>query len=241
MNLVFSNGSQHLSLGEDVLEGLGDSIDWRFLVDLPDDSRILVISNTVDEFINPILEVNKPKLTAWLIQKNDLSIGDGIFSTTNTNFIHSTISALPFHSPSFNPIIIRKNTPEYNHVKYLMALFKPGGSLIFGFTNPINFRNSENKFPYRFYYLFKNLFSLLMKSDEILITAFGTIPNHRVPYFIFPLDPQIYRFAVRRYFGHKIHPLLLSIFSFPICAFITSKLLPAYIFILQRKPSKECP
>ena len=218
------------SFEEEFHEAVKDTVDWRLMIDLPDEPNILISAGEHDNFLLPLIEEKNPRLIFWSYPNNKYR--PGATKTNKINFLHTNLSSPPFKKQSFNLILFRENIPDPHCIRPLVDLLHPGGSLIFKFHNPF-WKIKFSSLSFRIEEV-KRLINVFITSKHYQKKVFGLIPNPRNPTFIFPLRKRVMSFAIKRYYGHKLNPILVDFLTKPGISSMTIRFLPAYLFIIQR-------
>ncbi len=215
------------------------SVDWRFCVDMPPRSRVLVISESYDGFAYPLQKVMDARVIVWHTQQSAET--DEILKTQScsdtTDCLQGRLSHPPFGKQSFDLIILPDGLTPKKRLRTFYSLLQPGGSLVIGFFN----RWSIKKRPYPAMRGVKDetmrkMRRYLRASGFVELSIYGTLPNHKIPDIIFPLEAQTMRYTLNRHFGHKIPHYLLRWLSISfISAPLISLLLPAYYIIATKE------
>jgi hypothetical protein len=230
-----TNGKLTLPIGN-LPTHLTYSVDWRFLVEMPSECQILIFSEAYDGFGFPLSQISRSKIVIWrchdlLPLKNSSSP-----ITTNVDSIQAEATFPPFQKHSFDFILVPDGLPRKTAIPMVIDLLREGGSIIIGFSNrifDINFiRNKAGKSKSEFAFTLANWFN---RKGMFEIVLFGTIPNHLIPDIIFPLRPYPIKFALNRFYGHKISNIILNLLTIPGIMPIALWFLPAYYLIATKK------
>lgn len=211
------------------------SVDWRFLVEMPSECQILIFSEAYDGFGFPLSQVSRSKIVIWRCQELLPLKNSSSSITTDVDIIQAEATFPPFQKHSFDFILVPDGFPRKTIIPMVIDLLREGGSIIIGFSNrlfDINFiRNKADKSKSEFALKLANWFK---RTGMFEIVLFGTIPNHLVPDIIFPLHHNPIKFALNRFYGHKISNIILNLLTIPGIIPIALWFLPAYYLIATK-------
>jgi SAM-dependent methyltransferase len=235
MNISFGIDDKFALSIEDLPTSLTYSVDWRFLVDIPSECQILIISGAYDGFGFPLYQMTGSKIVYW--RRHELHPIKNLNSpfTTDIDQIQAEAASPPFQKHSFNLIVIPDGLPRKTTISTIIELLRPGGSIIFGFSN----RLFNKKFLRNKVGISKSDFALKLtkwfsRTGMFEILLFGTIPNHLIPGIIFPLHPNLIKFALNRFYGNKIPKVIINMLTKPGITPLTLWFLPAYYLIATK-------
>src|SRR3990172_694712 len=168
------------------------SLDWRFLLPIAGDAKLLVLSEGSADFTQALERVGiagldwHEGLSSILDAKQD-EVGD----------LHGLV--IPFGLP-----VHRVGIHEEDHIEFYRSarrLIHRGGYLLVGFENVWKFR-SKARFMYHFSSP-RRMNYQLRQSGYTSVEIFGAIPNLSIPEYIFHLQSQTLDFALRHRFRRK--------------------------------------
>lgn len=212
----------------------GFQMDWRFFVDLPEKSAILlVVNDALDSKENCYSRVfaggdricDHLKLVTYsdFFRNNDL---EGEF-----DIVSLLGDCLPYQSNS------NKLLEKVFH-QGVKCISKDGGKLCFMFGhvyNPLNIirlnRQKEQFFSP------KDVEVALFNSGYSYVESYGVVPNHKDVRYIFPMQLNIMRFVFDVHYGRKLYPFFKGIIVNDLSVSLLKYLLPSYLVIASLKKS----
>jgi len=211
-------------------------VDWRFLVDIPNSGRILILYNQSIDFLFPIAQVYLPEMIISVIPSSgDYPLCTQLRFESTLTTIQGDVAHLPIRENTFDLVIDLNASIEKDALPAIIQCIKPGGSLVFGFPNPVHFRRNKKKYlqPGSFW---KSILLIwkLWSIQSITKKVFGVLSDPIVPEIIFPINTQSIKFVMRRIFNRKFPPVFLCVSSLIASFPLTALLMPAYILILRK-------
>lgn len=189
---------------------LKNSIDWRFFIPMPTTSgRVLIIDVDYDEY--------------FYLYKNLSGYVIDYYSNLHDFFSEKRL-------PSYNIVIIPHGVSVEDWDNRLLQKIKhvllPGGVLFLGFYNSFGFpaliKNKNNAAT------INKVRSFLIQEKYSSIFFLGMLSDLSAPEYIFPLTPELLRFALKQKYSRKIFiNFLLSLLSSSSLK-IFLKVLPCY-------------
>lgn len=197
----------------------GLSIDWRYLLDISDKSKILVIGQRCEEIgkIFNILGASSITCCRDIMSlpfvrqtRTDISLhienacDDLQFDSEYLSFYN--VIALPFGLPRLNDKISENRDARLLHC--LKRALHPKGNIMVGFFNELRFWEKP-KFEFRS--LPRQITSMLIRAGYDTVRVYGVIPYQDIPVYIFPLNERVIDFVLSRRYGSKLPLGLLRI------------------------------
>lgn len=205
-----SNGPLRPSLPE-------SSADWRFLLPITQNSRVLIIGGEQDDFTELFGKIGISEII-WLCgslpaggenhKNNGQSEFDAVESLTAQSFppISFDIIAIPFGFPG------RKLLDDVDVYQIVRSLLRPGGTMLIGFSN--RFGLFRRRFQSNFYYSTPcRMIRNLRLAGYSQIDIFGAMQNLETPEYIFPLKTHLLSFTLQDRYRYKLPASLLYFLS----------------------------
>ncbi len=211
----------------------GCSADWRFLLPITNNSRVLIITHGCDEFALSL--GGDVKAITW--RSNISAYRNRESSVKNGNVLFADYLFPPFPPSSFDIIALPLGIPSgiskmgnRQFHQNIRRLLRPGGSMLFGFANPWGIRRSSDS--EHTYSTINNMLGLLRGiANYSSVEIYGVFPNLAMPEFIFLPRPENLRFILQRRYKYKIPNPLLNLFSSLVFTSVLSKFLPFYFAV----------
>jgi hypothetical protein len=193
-----------------------NSMDWRFLLPILAESKVLIVGGGCDEFTQFFGQLGIESI-AW---------DHDFLNPTRTPFpeLHFEIIAIPHGFPDKG----LSSSPQQHLEVYrtMWHFLKPGGTILIGFSNAQVIRRRIN--PDNYYSTPRLMRQLLQKAGYETVTLYGAIPNLFTPEYIFPLTRKTVGFTLKHRYRYKLPARLLRWFDHPFFTAGFSHLLPSY-------------
>lgn len=223
------------------------SSDWRFLSGIPTEGKALVVINRLEDlnyslsssFHCPIFLIQQPEFSA--IAARDLKpFADDLIC------VQADLLYAPFPNGVFDVVAIPNGFPDGQtlagrkmqeaHMHAACRLTKPGGVLYASFANLWDFHRLHQKTltsgPHS---TPSQISQLLKKFGYTSVTIYGAIRDHKIPLYIFPLEPNIVGFVARRHYGRKLPRFLANLLAKRFVAMGLKYILPSYMVVAKAK------
>ena len=204
-----------------------NSLDWRFLLPITSESKILVIGRGCGHIQRYLMNLGLSEVfycTGHVPQVSDL--GDN--SPQSNILTYSELGMKP-QLLSFFDIVVYPNGLSDNEaesleiISFIKKYIRPGGALFISFANELFSRKTTSGYSYLW-----QIKKILKKTGYAIREIYGAIPDQHVPEYVFPLTPRAIGFIVRHRYAHKVPNLLLRLMASPFAAVLFSNFFPAY-------------
>lgn len=202
------------------------SSDWRFLLPITKNSRVLIIGGEQDDFTELFNKIGVSSVT-WLCNPSAVA---SELNENNQNYFD--IVAIPFGFPA------AKLTDEIEVFRTVRRLLHPGGSIFLGFSNKLGLfskafiANSYHSTPH-------HVIRYLRLSGYSDIDLYGVMSNLETPEYIFPLKADLLGFTLRHRYHYLLPARLLHYFSSRPLVSIVLYLLSYYFVIAKSNHTPE--
>jgi hypothetical protein len=167
-------------------------MDWRFLPFIPSGGRALLIYPGEPGAVlgltanfDPVVVLSAATLSSGLGDKVEVAA-----------------DKLPFPSETFDLVAFPDGLPEgENSLAAYRPLLNPTGVMVVGFLNRWGYAGQGRK-DTRCMSL-RQARRMVKNSGCCVKAIYGAIPDHRVPAFLFPLQPRAAHFALKRFLRTK--------------------------------------
>lgn len=163
------------------------SLDWRFLLPITDLSKGCLLFEEDIDFSQTLEYVG-------IHTSQHFSFSD---------FKNRTSDSFPFLAMPFGLPVGWVGARKADRVEFYSSsrrFIDPGGYLLVGFNNSLNWRAPRTKYhsstP-------QNARNELIQAGFKSVEVFGAMPDLRIPEYMFALDPRTLRFAVQNRFRRK--------------------------------------
>ncbi len=186
------------------------STDWRFLLPLHRESCLLVVGGKRDDYSALFERVGVASIS-WHADTTALSV-------------------LP--AASFDIIAFPLGLPSGAAIwQTIRRLLRPGGTLLFGFSNLRGLNRDEQHGA-----LHSNPWFLSFKLRQegySQVELFGALPNLNAPENIFPLESPSLNFVLQNRYRYKLPASVLGLAFHPAMAGLLSNLIPHYFVVAK--------
>ena len=203
-----------------------NSLDWRFLLPITSESKILVIGRGCGHIQRYLMNLGLSEVfycTGHVPQVSDL--GD---NSPQSNILTCSELGMKPQLLSFFDIVVYPNGLPNNDAEILKIFdfikghIRPGGALFISFANELFSRKTTSGYSYLW-----QIKKILKKTGYTIKEIYGAIPDQHVPEYVFPLTPRAIGFIVRHRYAHKVSNLLLHLITSPFAAMLFSNFFPA--------------
>jgi hypothetical protein len=180
------------------LSSPNNSVDWRFLLPILPESKILIVGQSCDDFTRLF---NKLGIEAipWDYDFSN-SIKAPLFPVTQFDIV-AVPHGFPGKDLSSNP---QHHLEIYQTMQFLL---KPGGIILVGFSNNLGIRRKFT--PGTYSSTVAQTTRLFQKAGFKEVKFYGAIPNLSMPDYIFPITRQTIGFILEHRYRTKLSARLL--------------------------------
>lgn len=217
-----------------------NSADWRFLLPISTESKILVAGSGCGDFVEFLNKLGIQAVTCFDdgagnftphspgndFKRQTLEIFKHNFSNSAWRSFFDVVAipnGLPYRLLSGG---ISRQVEIYRKIKQVIG---SNGFLLIGFTNALGIRRTvdSKSLPSTR----RGMTSLLKKAGYKVVNLYGATPGLNMPDYIFPLTPNIIGFIFEHRYRHKFPAWLLRSLSNPMLAGLLVDFLPSYFVI----------
>jgi len=187
------------------------SADWRFLLPITRESRLLVVGGGQDDFSDLFGKIGVSSVS-WVTDAAALSV---------------------LSPSSFDIIAFPLGLPRREAVwQTIRRLLHPGGTLLFGFSNlhgPYRGGQPGSLQANPWLLLFK-----LRQAGYSQVELFGAMPNLNAPETIFPLGHPALNFTLQNRYRYKLPASMLKFVFHRSMSGLLSNFIPHYLVVAKR-------